>query len=173
MSELGSAFEPLAPSPESLRETARTPPGRLRLGHKLLAALIALCSLAVLDHIVHDPITALGIGVPPALIGIQAVFAILGMLAAWAIWRARAWGLRVYAAWAVLFVAVDAYRMFSFIPHVLAKHWAHMNLGPAPEPEMGGLVYGQVMQVLILGLGYWYLSATRLHSGCDDGTWKG
>jgi hypothetical protein len=165
MSEPGSAFERLAPSPEPLTATARTLPYRRRLGHKLLAALIALYSLAVLDRAAHDPITALGIGVPPAIVGIQAILATLGMLAAWAIWRARAWGFRVYGAWAVLFVAVDAYRIFSFIPHVLAKHWAHMNLGPAPEREMGGLVYGQMMQALILGLGYWYLSATRPQSG--------
>ena len=77
------------------------------------------------------------------------------MLAAWAIWRARAWGFRVYAAWAVLFVAVDAYRIFSFIPHVLAKHRAHMNL--PPEREMGGLVWSQVMEGLLFRLGYWYL----------------
>jgi hypothetical protein len=165
MAEPGSASGRLAPSPEPLRETAPAIPERRRLGHKLLAALIALCSLAVFDRAVHDPVTALGIRVPPALVGIQAILATLGMLTAWAIWRARAWGFRVYAAWAVLFVAMDAYRIFSFIPHVLAKHWAHMNLPPAPERETGGLVYSQVMQALILGLGYWYLSATRPHSG--------
>jgi hypothetical protein len=165
MAEPGSASERLAPSPGPLRETVRTPPERRRLGHKPLAVLIALCSLAVLDRTVHDPLTALGIAVPPALVGIQAIFATLGMVAAWAIWRARAWGFRVYAAWAVLLVAVDTYRIFSFIPHALANHWAHMNLPPAPEREMGGLVYSQVMQALILGLGYWYLSATRPQTG--------
>jgi hypothetical protein len=60
---------------------------------------------------------------------------------------------------------VDTYRIFSFIPHALANHWAHMNLPPAPEREMGGLVYSQVMQALILGLGYWYLRATRPQTG--------
>jgi hypothetical protein len=161
MSEPGSALERLAPSPEPLTATARTLPGSRRLGHKLLAALIVLCSLGVLGNTLHDPVTALGIRVPPALVGTQAILAALGMFAAWAIWGARAWGFRVYAALAVLFVAVDAYRIFSFIPHVLATHWAHMNLPPAPEGEMGGLVCSQVMQALILGLGYWYLSITR------------
>ena len=165
MVEPDSASERLAPGPEPLRETAPASLERRRFGHKLLAALIALCSLVVLDRAVHDPVTALGIGVPPALVGIQAILAILGILAAWAIWGARAWGFRVYAAWAVLFVAVDAYRIFSFIPRVMAKHWAHMNLPPAPDRDMGGLVYSQVMQALILGLGYWYLSATRPGSG--------
>jgi len=165
MAEPGSASERLAPSPEPLSETARPSPESRRLGHKLLAALIVLCSLGVLGHMVHDPVRALGIRVPPALVGIEAILATLGMLAAWTIWRTRAWGFRVYAAWAVLFVAVDAYRRFSFIPRVLAEHWAHMNLPPAPEREMGSLIYIWVLQALILGLGYWYLSATRPQSG--------
>ncbi len=165
MAQPGSASERLAPSPEPLRETARTLPERRRLGHKLLAAFVALCSLGVLGQAVHDPVMALGIRVPPALVGIQAMLATLGMLAAWMIWSARAWGFRVYAAWAVLFVAADAYRIFSFIPHVLAKYRAHMNLPPVPEREMGGLIYIQVMQALILGLGYWYLRATRPQTG--------
>ena len=67
MAEPGSASERLAPSPEPLRETALTPPERRRLGHKLLAAVIAVCSLGVLDHTLRDPVTALGIRVPPAL----------------------------------------------------------------------------------------------------------
>ena len=54
MAEPGSASERLAPSPEPLRETARTPPERGRLGQKLLVAFIALCSLGVLGQAVHD-----------------------------------------------------------------------------------------------------------------------
>jgi hypothetical protein len=71
-----------------------------------------------------------------------------------------------------LFVAVDAYRLFFFVPHALAEHWAHMNLPPPPDREMGELVYGQVMQALILGLGYWYLSATRPHRELNH-SWHG
>ena len=69
-------------------ETAWTPPERRRLGDKLLAAFIAIFSLVVLDQAVHNPVTALGISVPPALVGTQAILATLGMFAAWAIWRA-------------------------------------------------------------------------------------
>jgi hypothetical protein len=123
MAEPGSSPGRLAPSPEPLRETARTPPKHRRLGHKSLAAIIALCSLGILYHTLHDPVTALGIRVPPALVGISAIVTTLGMLAAWAIWKARVWGFKAYAAWAVLFVTVDAYRIFFFIPHALAQHW--------------------------------------------------
>lgn len=131
-------------------------------GYRSSAVLLGILSLATFVPSAGTPLDVLGFAFTPLERAEFVVSAILGLVAAWALWTKKPSAPEYYLAWAVLILAVSVHLSVGALARLLGVLGAiYPEFGLPTELSWSGVIWNLLINAGLLALGYWQLVRQR------------